>query len=51
MTTVERATTAEGRGDGELWSAAAPGDRARPDSSIYTFESRDGSGFGTLVPR
>jgi hypothetical protein len=26
-------------------------DRAGPDSSIYTFESRDGSGVGTLVPR
>jgi hypothetical protein len=26
-------------------------DRAGPDSSIYTFESRDGSGAGTLVPR
>jgi RNA polymerase sigma-70 factor (ECF subfamily) len=27
MTSVEGATTAEGRGDGELWSAAALGDR------------------------
>jgi RNA polymerase sigma factor (sigma-70 family) len=27
MTSVEGATTAEGRGDGELWSAAAAGDR------------------------